>query len=88
MMKQNWSRLFLILKLFQNRCLAAPPVRTHAGVSLVLDPASPGADLVRYEPAAVLVVEVELALLVLVHGVASTHSVQVVRAETLLLVSQ
>ena len=87
-MKQNWSRLFLILKLFQNRCLAAPPVRTHAGVSLVLDPASPGADLVRYEPAAVLVVEVELALLVLVHGVAAIGAVEEVGPEALLLVAK
>ena len=64
------------------------PVWTHAGVPLVLDAARPGPDLVGDEPAAVLLVEVQRAVLVLVHRVARALAVQEVRAETLGLIPQ
>ena len=55
---------------------------------MVLNPARPGANLVRDQPAAVLVVEIERALVVLVHEVAPIGAVEEVGAEALLLVPE
>ena len=66
----------------------ASPVGTHAWVPLVLDSARSGPDLVGDEPAAVLLVEVQRPVPVLVHRVARALAVQEVRAETLGLIPQ
>ena len=76
------------LQLYFEGLLPCSPVGAHAGVALVLDAARPGADHVGDQPAAVLLVQVQVPVLVLVHWVAAIGAVEEVRAEALLLVPQ
>ena len=64
------------LQLYFEGLLPCSPVGAHAGVALVLDAARPGADHVGDEPAAVLLVQVQVAVLVLVHRVPAAQAAQ------------
>ena len=64
------------LQLYIEGLLPCSPVWAHAGVALVLDPARPGADHVGDQPAAVLLVQVQVAVLVLVHRVPAAQAAQ------------
>ena len=64
------------LQLYFEGLLPCSPVGAHAGVALVLDAARPGADHVGDQPAAVLLVQVQVAVLVLVHRVPAAQAAQ------------
>ena len=64
------------LQLYFEGLLPCSPVGAHAGVALVLDAARPGADHVGDQPAAVLLVQVQVPVLVLVHRVPAAQAAQ------------